>query len=313
MKPRLIAAFAALLPVLAFAQSPQQGTSGPGVIEGEPPEVEINGKPASQLSEDELREFLQQKVETVYQSDNEELILRVAPGYPLVLTFSDPMDGAPVVGDPQALSATVRKNHLILKVLDSSASDTSMTVFFRGGKKRLYHVFIEPNLVKAELAMNVSSFEDSNGSGGSPVAVERIAEVANTVANWEAMAAAHAIPPNTVRRVKLFWKSDEFVYYWLYSWKDGLVAVTFAWRNPYPFPVRLDQSRLQVHIGDHLFTPDWVTVEPEVVDPEKSATGVLVVANPPFSPTQPFELYWQPAKESPSRKAQEVDALTEAQ
>ena len=63
------------------------GTNGTPIISEPAKPVMINGKPASELTEQQMLDFLQEKIKTITQEDGELLPLRVAPGYALKLLY----------------------------------------------------------------------------------------------------------------------------------------------------------------------------------------------------------------------------------
>ncbi|MDD4933986.1 MAG: hypothetical protein PHO89_11065, partial [Methylacidiphilaceae bacterium] len=213
------------------------------VVEEEAPPVVINGKRADELTEDQMLSFLQGKVRTIQQGDGQVEILRVAPGYPLVLEFADPIS-AWELGDAKLVSVRRSAQSLILRASENSG-DTSLIVFFPGGKTRPYHVFIEESFAKTQTLIRVASFGKRNGmvqnaswSGGAqPGQYADVADVARVVENYDLLLREGSITPRDIQRLSLFRRSQltGFDYYYLYRFASGPLAITFSWRNPFPY------------------------------------------------------------------------------
>ncbi|MDD2676213.1 MAG: hypothetical protein PHP75_01905 [Methylacidiphilaceae bacterium] len=272
------------------------------VVEEEAPPVLIEGKRADQMTEDELLGFLQGKVRTIHQGDGQMEILRVAPGYPLVLEFAEPISSWEL-GDNKLLGVRRSAQSLILRATENNG-DTSLLVFFAGGKTRPYHVFIEESFAKTQTLIRVASFGKQNGmiqnaswsGGGQPGQYADVAEVARVVENYELLMREGSITPRDIQRLSLFRRSQltGFDYYYLYRFASGPLAITFSWRNPFPYPVRLDESTLRVAIGQSRFIPDFVSVNKELLAPRAATSGFLILFDPPFAPEQNFALVWKP-------------------
>ncbi|QSR85028.1 hypothetical protein [Methylacidimicrobium sp. B4] len=272
------------------------------VVEEEAPPVLIDGRRADELSEDELLGFLQGKVRTIQQGDGQVEMLRIAPGYPLVLEFSDPVSGWEL-GDGKLVSVKRAYQSLILRATEEGG-DTSLIVFFGGGKTRPYHVFVEQSFAKAQTIVRVSPFAKRDGllqkaswSGGAqPGQYADVAEVARVVENYELLLREGSITPRDIQRLILFHRSQltGFDYYYLYRFASGPLAITFSWRNPFPYPVRLDESTLRVAIGQSRFIPDFVSLNKDRLPPKAATSGFLILFDPPFAPEQPFTLVWKP-------------------
>jgi hypothetical protein len=125
-------------------------TNGTQPIISEPAKpVMINGKPASELTEQQMMDFLQSKIKTITQEDGELLPLRVAPGYALKIMFQEPiMDAVP--GDPALCTLTKVGSRILVFNAKQRAGDTNLSVFFAGGVVRQYHIFIEANFSTAD-------------------------------------------------------------------------------------------------------------------------------------------------------------------
>ncbi len=272
------------------------------VVEEDAPPVVIEGKRADELTEDEMLGFLQGKVRTIHQGDGQVEVLRVAPGYPLVLEFADPISGWEL-GDGKLIGIKRSFQSLILRATENSG-DTSLIVFFSGGKTRPYHVFVQESFAKAQTLIRVSAFGKRDGmtqktswsAGGQTGQYADVAEVARVVENYELLVREGSITPRDIQRLALFRRSQMtgFDYYYLYRFASGPLAITFAWRNLFPYPVRLDESTLRVAIGQSRFIPDFVSVNKEMLPPRAATSGFLILFDPPFAPQQPFALVWKP-------------------
>lgn len=278
-----------------------QNSQSKQVVEEEAPPVLIDGKRADELTEDQMLGFLQGKVRTIHQGDGQVEVLRVAPGYPLVLEFADPVSGWEL-GDGKLVGVKRSFQSLILRATEDKG-DTSLIVFFPGGKTRPYHVFVEETFAKTQTLIRVAPFGKRNGmvqnaswSGGAqPGQCADVAEVARVVENYDLLLREGSITPRDIQRVGLFRRSQMtgFDYYYLYRFASGPLAITFSWRNPFPYSVRLDESTLRVAIGQSRFIPDFVSVNKEVLAPRAATSGFLILFDPPFAPEQPFVLVWK--------------------
>jgi hypothetical protein len=136
--------------------SNSSGNSVSPVIEEVPPEVIINGKPASQLTDEETQKFLQSKIKRIKQRDLQVCLIRIASGYPVTLVFSEPVKGSSI-GDNKLIGVeTPNSQELILKALAPPPGDTSFQVVTKDGKRFVYHLFITDNLVNADLIICVN-------------------------------------------------------------------------------------------------------------------------------------------------------------
>jgi len=267
------------------------------VIFEPPPPVVVDGKKASEMNEDEVREFLEKKIQTIYQDEGAVELLRVAPGYALTLTFDTPVS-AVVLGDDQLVSFQMQGNTLVLSARQR-AGDTSMQLLFGGQKIFNYHIFIAENYVDAQSTIRVIS-GGSDGAGSrnpyaSPEGELDLKAIANIIANYDVLEQEKAINTRSVQRLPVFRKSDitSFEIYYIYVFKNGPIAISFAYTNPFTYPIKYDESRLRVQIGNMQFVPDFVSFHNSDLRPGQVTTGYLVLANAPFSLKQPFELIWK--------------------
>ncbi|CAB4243568.1 conserved exported protein of unknown function [Methylacidimicrobium sp. AP8] len=277
------------------------GGANKQVVEEEAPPVVINGRRADELTDDEMLGFLQSKVRMIHQGDGQVEVLRLAPGYPLVLEFADPISGWEV-GDGKLLSVKRSYQSLILRATERGG-DTSLIVFFGGGKARPYHVFIEESFAKTQTLIRVAPFRRQEGlvqkvswgGGAQPGQYADVAEVARVIENYDLLAREGSISPRDIQRLPLFRHSQltGFDYYYLYRFASGPLAITFCWRNPFPYPVRLDESTLRVAIGQSRFIPDFVSMNKELLPPRAATSGFLILFDPPFALDQPFTLVWK--------------------
>jgi hypothetical protein len=280
---------------LGYGDNPSP--SNPTTVEEEAPPVTIHGKRVEDLTEDELLEFLQSKVRDVEQEDGQIEILRVAPGYPLILSYSDPVAGWEV-GDSKLLQIARRGSTLVVRAMDRSG-DTSLVVFFSGNRTRPYHVFVEESFATGMTLLRVAPFGSWNKqvlwASGPDGQYGDVAGIARIIQNYDLLVREKALSPREVHRVALFKRSEltGFDYYYLYRFASGPLAISFSWRNPFPYRVRLDESSLRVSIGQSRFVPDYVSVNRETLPPGGATSGFLVLLDPPFHPDQPFKLIWK--------------------
>lgn len=275
------------------------GTQGGVIIIPQAPEpVVVDGKKAQDLDDDQMREFLEAKIQTIHQGEGAVELLRIAPGYALTMTFSEPLSSV-VVGDPGMVKFTNKGKVLVLSA-NTRTGDTSMQIVLPGDRILNYHIFIAPNFAEAQSTLNVivASNKGSGGGAGSPYydAGEGldIRAIANVISNYDALEQEGAISRSGVKRYGIFRKSDitSFEYYYIYVFKNGPVAISFAYRNPYNYEVRYDESRLRLQMGNMLFVPDYVSFNQTHLSGGETSTGFAVIADPSFSPNQPFELNW---------------------
>lgn len=285
-----------------FNSGGQRGAAGQpqgqNVIYEPPPPVVIEGKKASELSEDEMREFLEKKIQTIYQQEGAVEFLRVAPGYALTLTFDIPVQ-AVVMGDDQLVSFQMQGTTLVLAARQRKG-DTSMQLIFGGQKIFNYHIFIADNYSTAQSTIRVISTSAGDGGGlQSPYVSQEgdldLKAIANVISNYDVLEQEKAIDKRSVQRLAVFRKSDitSFEIYYIYLFKNGPTAISFAYTNPFSYPIRYDESQLRVQVGNMQFVPDFVSFHNTDLRPGQVTTGYLVLANAPFSIKQPFELIWK--------------------
>lgn len=306
-------------PALAIAQygPPPTGDEDMGVVVGPPPVVEevppevlINGKPASQLTEDEKIDFLTQKIKTISHEDGQVEILKVAPTYPLTVLFSEPIQMF-VIGDDKMIKVELvggggggagggnsSPNGLVIRATARPPGDTVVQVFFSGGKVRLYHVFLQDNFVTADSCIRVVSFGKSPSNktfGLSNRGQLDVRAITNVIRNYDALLREKAIDNRMVKRMEVFKKSNitSFTTFYLYQFASKPVAISFAYQNPYPYPIRYDESRLRIALGNVQYIPDYVSFHKNTLQPGEVTTGFAIVAHPVFDVTQPFELVWK--------------------
>lgn len=273
----------------------------PPIVEELAPPVIINGKRADELNDDELTEFLQEKIRTIYVEDGQVQLIRVAPSYPLSIIFEEPVVSV-LVGDTSAINVeTLNPRTLVLKPLVRKG-DIPLQVFFAGNKIRVFHVFITETFLDGETAIRVAGFGKNSpmrslgwlqgGSGSSKLDIRTITQI---IRNYDTLAAEKAINSRIVKRTEIFRHSKvtSFTTYYLYQFASGPAAVSFAYANPYPYPVRYDESRLRIAIGNVRYLPDYVSLHRTTLGPGQTTTGFAVIAKPAFSFKQPFELIWK--------------------
>ncbi len=179
--------------------------------------------------------------------------------------------------------------------------DTSMQVVLPGDRILNYHIFISPNFVDAQSTLNIIVAGRNGGKlgAGSPyVGPEQsldIGAIASIISNYDALEQEGAISNRGVKRLPVFKKSDlsSFEYYYIYVFKNGPVAISFAYKNPFPHPIRYDESRLRLQMGNVLYIPDYVSFNTTNLEPGEISTGFAIVTEPSFVPNQPFELAWK--------------------
>lgn len=296
----------------AYSQSvppPPSGTKAPSgqgnvvIIPQAPEPVLVGGKKAQDLDEDQMKQFLESKILTIHQNEGGVELLKIAPGYALTMTFSEPI-GSVVIGDPGMVRFTSKGRVLVLGA-NARAGDTSMQVILPGDRILNYHIFIAQNFADAQSTLNIIVGAGSGGGGGggagggTPYYNQNdgldLKAIANIISNYDALEQENAISKSRVKRLPIFRKSDitSFEYYYIYSFKNGPVAISFAYRNPFDYSIRYDESRLRLQMGNMLFIPDYVSFNTTELGPGEVSTGFAVVADPGFAPSQPFELSWK--------------------
>ena len=278
----------------------QQGDNGngPPVIYEPAAPVMVDGKKASDMTDDELHEFLAQKIKKIDQSEDGVELLHVAPGYGLTMTFDDSINGV-ILGDGNLISYT-QKGRLLQLFAKDKTGDTSMKLVFPDNKILSYHVFVAPNYGTADSLIKVSSGDLSDGETPKSSVVGPndeldIGAITKIVANYDAMSEEKAIDTRTVRRIPVFRKSQltSFNFYYIYQFKNGPVAISFSYTNPYKYAIRNDESALRIQVGSMQFVPDYVSFQQTTLQPGEATTGFAVLASSPFSFKQPFELIWK--------------------
>jgi hypothetical protein len=306
--PFLLALCLLIAAVSAFAQrAPVHPINARGgaygnspVIKEPPPPVVIDNKPASEMTDDELIEFLQQKVQDIDQGEGEVRLLRIAPGYPLSLFFPDNYQDV-ILGDPGMLDVVKTGRGLVLSP-KARLGDTSMQVVFSGQRRLVYHVFIAPNFSTGMTSLRVNFSSSASGRGEvknvSLVGHDgnlNLRYIAAVISNYDALIQERAIDTQSIRRFPIFRKSKvtPFTYYDIFRFRDGTIAVTFSLENRSEQPVRINESRIRVVIGNLEFIPDYASINHLMLEPGGKTPGFIVLARTPFQIDQPFELNWR--------------------
>ena len=284
-----------------YPQAPYGGTQNqqPGVVYEPPAPVIIDGKKASELDDDELKDFLSTKIQTMYQEPGSVELLRVAPGYALTVTFDEPVSRV-VLGDSSIVLYQNQGRTLVLFAHQRSG-DTDMQLIFPGNKILNYHIFIAPNFITAQSTIRVISTDssDSTGAPKSPYIDSNddidIGAITKIIANYDALAQEKSLNTRDVRRLPVFRKSDitSFEIYYIYLFKNGPAAISYSFTNPFNYPIKYDESKLRIQVGSMQFVPDFVNFNTTTLAPGQSTTGFAIMAHPPFSFKQPFELIWK--------------------
>lgn len=282
----------------------------PPVVKEMPPEVLINGKPAHTLTEDETIEFLTQKIKTISHEDGQVELLKVAPTYPLTILFSEPIQMY-VVGDDKMIkvelvggssggggAGNTAPTGMVIRATSRPPGDTVVQVFFAGGKVRMYHIFLQDNFVTADSCIRVVSFGKSPSDktfGLSNRGQLDVRAITNVIRNYDALLREKAIDNRLVKRTEVFRKSNitSFTTFYLYQFASKPVAISFAYQNPYPYPIRYDESRLRIALGNVQYIPDYVSFHKNTLQPGETTTGFAIVARPAFDVNQSFELVWK--------------------
>jgi hypothetical protein len=313
MKWSLLLFFCSGLSVLAqevvppAISDPTPGTSGTQPIISEPAKpVMIDGKPASELSEQQMMDFLQGKIKTITQEDGELLPLRVAPGYALKLMYQEPiMDAVP--GDPALCTLTKIGSKILVFNAKQRAGDTNLSVFFAGGIVRQYHIFIEANFSTADDFFRVlaatevpeTSVGAVSGASSSSMFLDTAGEVngsnlTNLINNYDALLSERSVDTNRIRRREVFRRGSgtAWTYYYVFDFANGSAAVSFRYRNPGRMDTVFTPGRVRIQIGAMIFTPDFAAIDKEYIGPGQSAIGYVFFKKPAFSLNQPFDLVW---------------------
>lgn len=278
-----------------------EGAQAAAIIYQPPPPVTVDGKKAADLTEDEMKEFLSSKIQNITQAEGEVELLKIAPGYALTMVFSEPVSSV-IIGDPGLLHFT-DKGRVIVLGAATRAGDTSMQVILPGDRVLNYHVFIAANYSTAQSTVNITVAPSKTGgdSGGqsspyfSPTAGLDIPAIASVISNYDALLKEGAVSKSGVKKLPIYKKSDitTFQYYYIYVFKKGPMAITFSYTNPSSGRVTCNESRLRLQMGNLYFVPDYVSFDKTDLGPGETTTGFLVVSQPAFVPTQPFEIIWR--------------------
>lgn len=307
---------AKLQPTTAYIPPPLLGPESnghelPHIIQQPAQPGIVNGKPVSELSDDELHEFLESKIQTVEQEEGQVELLRIAPGYALTLAFEENVQGV-VLGDSALVSYHLQNQKTLVLAATQREGDTSMTLVMPGGKLLNYHVFITPDFIEAQTSLKVmSNTLEGDGSGMAashnaalrnqnslyvqPDGTPNIKALVYTIANYEALIQEKAIDHRIVKRTEVFKKSNvtSFTVFYLYHFAAGPIVVTFSYKNPFHYPVRYDESRLRIQLGNMQFVPDYITLRKTVLRAGESTTGIAIVNTPALRVNQSFELLWK--------------------
>ena len=267
------------------------------VIEEAAPPVIINGKRADQLTDDELQEFLQAKVLNISHADGQVQLLRVAPGYPLTLSFVEQIQTV-IVGDPSLVKTEKIGRNIVLSALEREG-DTSIQVWFPGNQLRVYHVLIAPNFLTGLTAVRVAAFSSDSGEatvGLIPSSTQlNIRAIARVISNYDALVQEKALDPRTVKRLPVFRTNPRtgFTIYDLYRFAGGMLVVSFAYQNPYDYPIRYDESRLRLAVGNLLYVPDYTSLHEMSLPMGGATTGFTVIKQSGLRLDQPWEIAWK--------------------
>ena len=275
----------------------------PQVIYQQAAPVIVDGKKVTDMTEDEMKDFLEKKIQSIYQDEDTVEFLRVAPGYGLTVTFDQPVADV-IIGDKNLVAYTLKGSILELAA-HLRSGDTTMKLVFSDKKILNYHIFIAPNFVDAQSLIKVSTSDTADGSSSASTS-ERgpfmtadndldLGAIAKVIENYDAMVQEKELSTKSVRRLAIFKKSDitSFQVYYIYLFKGGPVAMSFAYTNSFSYPIRYDESKLRIQVGSMQFIPDYVSFHETSLQPGQTTTGYIVLAHPPFSFKQPFELIWK--------------------
>jgi hypothetical protein len=270
------------------------------VLEQDAPPVIIKGKRAEDLTDDERKDFLREKIKDIYQEDGEVELIRLSPGYPTTLTFEDRLTNF-VLGDSTMVKIDQIGDGrtLVLNALEREGQ-TTLQIFFGGQKVRVYDLEIPSGtpFVQAPIAIRVAGFGKSpqnTNSNGAPAGGIDVRSITTVIANYDALLQEGSINSQTVKRTPVFKVSnaESFTVYYIYQFASGPLAISFAYKNPYNYPIRYNESQLRIQLGNMKFLPDYVSIQKTTLQPGEVTTGFAVVNNPSFTPSQPFELIWK--------------------
>ncbi len=257
-----------------------------------PPPLVINGKKDKDLTDDEQREFLQEKVKTINQDDGQIELIRVAPGYPVTLRFSEPIQDI-AIGDKGLL--TVQNKGRVAEISAvATQGDTPVKFLFSGAKIRPYHVFVVDTFLNGDSMVSVEPFDYSASQPYHTPNPRDLTQFIKILANYDALRINRQLDPRKIRRTPIFKENPAtgFTLYYLYQ-INGALAYTFRYANPTQAEVHLDESRLRVEVGNGKFIPDFVSFSEPVIAPHSAITGYLVLFNPAFAISRPVEIIWK--------------------
>ncbi len=299
----LVVLWATFCPPPSFGQLVETGNRGvpppppapQSVIYEAPPPVVVGGKPADEMNDDEIRDFLSQKIIDIEQGEKDVELVRVAPGYAVSLIF----EAAPMVvvlGDPAMLSYK-QVGKIIVIAAKVTQGDTSMQVVLPGYETYNYHVFIATNYKSASSSITVRRPETKPSNGGKPSSGDTrpdSATISRVIADYDALIQEKSIYTRDVRRIPIGRKSNiwGFDYYYWYVFKDGTLALSFSLKNLAAASLSTPPDRLRLQIGNMRFTPNLISF-PRSVGAWKTATGFIVFYSPPFSLKNSFEIIFQ--------------------
>ncbi len=280
------------------SRSQQDNNNQVVVVEEPPPPVVINGKRAEELSEDEMIEFLQSKIQEIDQEEGQVKLLKIAPGYPLSLFFSETVQDT-ILGDPELIKISPTNRGLVLTA-GARGGDTPMTLVFSGGRRLFYHIFIAQNFSNSMTSLKVNFIKTGPSAGRSGKLIMRegnldVAYIANVIFNYDALKNEKALDAQAIKRFPVFRVSNvtPFTYYDLFRFSDGTIALTFSLRNETGRPVRVNESKLRFTLGNLEFIPDYASIDKLRLQPGEATKGFVVIIKPPFSTEQKFELNWR--------------------
>jgi hypothetical protein len=293
---------ALLLTDISCSQTPQRtytrsirAQSNEVVVEEPPKPVIIGEKAADDLTDDEMIDFLQTKIQEVDQTDGQVRILRVAPGYPLTLLFNQSYQDV-IVGDKGMVDVAKTPRGMVISAT-ARKGDTSMQVMFSGGRRLVYHIIIAENFKEGMTSIRINFLRKTAASSGIMARDGglNVRYIATVISNYDALKQEKAIDAQAIKRFPVFRKSKvtPFTYYDIFRFQDGTIAITFALENRLDQPVRINESKLRVVLGNMEFIPDYTSINHLRLDPGQKTTGFVIIAKTPFTINQPFELNWR--------------------
>ncbi len=257
-----------------------------------PPPLIINGKKDKDLTDDERREFLQEKIKTLDQEDIQIETINVAPGYPVTLRFTEPIQDFSV-GDKGLVSVQSKGRVAEIAAL-APQGDTPVKFLFSGNKIRPYHIFVVDSFLKGDSIISIQPFVYATASQPYKAPSQRdLTAFIKIIANYDALLVNKRLDSRKIRRTPIFKKNPAtgFTLYYLYQ-INGALAYTFAYNNFSETRVRFDESRLRLQVGHGKFIPDYVAFTDPLLDPHATTTGYLIVFNPAFTLNLPVEVIW---------------------